>query len=186
MPYRRRSGPFKKDYTAQQLLAIALRYVGRRMRTIQEVRTYLAERQLTPNGTLVEEAVQRLIDMKALDDAAYTEAFLGSRLRYSPKSVRLLTQKLKQKGVHDDDITRGKAKLDSELGSDELALARQAIGSRSAKYSTLPYQVCGRRLGSFLVRRGFSSQTVRRLVDEYCGKNVQYGYNSPVLEAEND
>ncbi len=137
-------------------MAAALRLVSFRPRSEKEMRRALARRAVSP--ALRDEVVSRLRELGLLDDAAFASSFVESRDRSSPRSRRLLAQELRQKGV-----ARETASLSADAVDDADA-AYRAAGRRAGAMRGLAFPDFERRLGGFLLRRGFSYETTRGTV----------------------
>lgn len=140
----------------EDALASALRLVAYRPRSEQEMRGALARRRVPP--TLRDEIVSRLRQLGLLDDRAFAASFVESRDRSSPRGRRLLAQELRQKGVSREIASESTAAVD------DSDAAYRAGERRARAMAALPYQDFERRLGGFLLRRGFSYETTRATV----------------------
>jgi regulatory protein len=79
------------------VLEAAGRFLEARARSIGEVR-----RRLTSAGyraDLIDGAIERMIELGMLDDAAFAKAWVESRDRARPRGERALTQELQMRGV---------------------------------------------------------------------------------------
>ena len=140
----------------EDAMAAALRLVAFRPRSEKEMRLALARRAFTP--ALRDEVVTRLRELGLVNDTAFASAFVESRDRSSPRSRRLLAQELRQKGV-----ARETASLSADVVDDTHA-AYRAAERRASAMRGLAYPDFERRLGGFLLRRGFSYETTRGTV----------------------
>jgi len=140
----------------EDALAGALRLVAFRPRSEKEMRQALARRAVPP--ALQDETIARLRELRLLDDSAFAAAFVESRDRTSPRSRRLLAQELRQKGIP-REIAAGAPTVVNEASA-----AYRAAQRRAAALKPLPYPDFQRRLGDFLLRRGFSYDTARATV----------------------
>ncbi len=136
--------------------AAALRLVSFRPRSETEMRRALARRSVSP--ALRDEVVSRLRELGLVDDAAFALSFVASRDRRSPRSRRLLAQELRLKGV-----ARETASLSADAVDDADA-AYRAGGRKASAMRGLDFPDFERRLGGFLLRRGFSYETTRGTV----------------------
>lgn len=147
---------FAAAQAREDAMAAALRLIALRPRSEKEMRGELAGRRVT--GELQDEIMARLRELRLLDDDAFAAFFVDSRQRSSPRSRRLLTQELRQRGI-DGETARASA------GSvDNAEAAYQAACRRAGSLCALPFADFERRLGTYLLRRGFSFQTSRATV----------------------
>lgn len=148
----------------------ALRILARGPRTEREVMDRLIERGYAPDA--VERAVERLRRVSLLDDRAYLGWFVRAELFRKAQALRLLQSKLARRGLSrplvaaaeeairaDPDLAD--RALDTEEGRAEAA-ARE-VGRRLARRGADERR---RMLQSALLRRGFSWDTIRDLVQD--------------------
>src|ERR1700728_2105690 len=104
------SHPKKKPYSEDQLYEYAVGALGRRMRTVAELkrlmRTRVEEAESEYGQTLIELVIRRLKDQGYLNDAQYA-AYFSSMRRDNQKfgRMRVITD-LKVKGVHGEVIEK--------------------------------------------------------------------------------
>ena len=156
-------------------MAAALRLVAFRPRSENEMRQALTRRAIP--AALRDEVVCRLRELGLLDDRSFAASFVQSRDGSSPRSRRLLAQELRHKGVRHEIAT------ESTVGVDDGDAAYRAAERRAGAMGALPYADFERRLGSFLLRRGFSYETtrstVRRLWEELGNNSDHQGGHTP-------
>ena len=138
-------------------LASALRLLSYRPRSEREMRVRLARRGV--GLKLIAETVQRLKERGYLDDEAFARFWTETREATSPRGRRLLLQELRTQGVNADTAAAATASV-----SDEDA-AYRAAGRRLHTLRGLDYEDFRRRLGGFLVRRGFPYDVARRTTE---------------------
>lgn len=142
----------------QQARDAALHLLAYRPRSEEELRSRLARRGLPPG--VVEETIDRLREQSLLDDAAFARYWVEARQRSSPRGRGLLRRELLAKGIATETAGEAVAAV-----ADEEA-ARRAAEKKARTLRTLDYPTFRRRLGQFLLRRGFPYETARTLVDE--------------------
>lgn len=156
----------QKAITADRVRAAnetALAYLGHKARTEQEVR-----RKLSRSGydeAVIERSVDRLRELGYLDDAAYARAYVQARFRnrrYGPKRLRADLFKRGVAARHIDAV------LDELVGQEDMLEA--ARGHAEKRWPRLareadPYKR-RKKLSDYLVRRGFSYDIARRVVEE--------------------
>jgi regulatory protein len=142
----------------------ALRYLSYRPRSRFEV-----GRRLTRRGHAAparEAAIARCEELGYVDDAAFALAFVRDRLRLRPRGPRRLVSELRARGV--DPATAGEAvrEVFAEEDVSEGGLMRRLARRRLRALRRLEPDTARRRLGDWLLRRGFEPSAVRALVDE--------------------
>lgn len=161
MPFKRA----QKTYDEESLYEYAIGALGRRMRTVAELKRLMRNRvESQPNGAaLIEAVVARLKAQRYLNDTSYAESY--SRLRReNDKFGRLrVVQDLRTKGVHPDiiDVAVGGAYTDIN----EEQLAREFLRRRRLAKPEGPRQVA--RIFRALVRAGFPSRVIFRILKKW-------------------
>ena len=165
----------------QQHYDRALNFLAVRPRSVAEVRLRLRRKATPPE--ILDAIVERLLRVGYLDDAAFARYWIGERARSRPRGARLLRQELRQKGVaapvveaalsehaaeaEDQPVPGAVGAAVRELGAtDEPRAVREALGlaqRRARTYAGLDAQTYRRRLGGFLLRRGYDYEVVARV-----------------------
>jgi regulatory protein len=148
----------------RQALEAAVGLLARRPRSEREVRRRLAQRKFA--ASLVDETVDRLRELKLIDDAAFARFWAEARDRTSPRGRRLVRQELRTQGVAAEVATDATAEL-----SDAEAAYRLA-SRRMRTLESLDYQAFRARLAALLQRRGFGWETARTTI-ERCWREAE-------------
>lgn len=148
----------------QSSLKAVLNLLGHRPRSEQELRQRLRRRF---DEEMVEGAIQELKERQLLDDAAFARFWQENRITFSPRSQRMIRSELRQKGIASEIAQDAVEHLDDEES------AYRAGQKKARLCPTTEYSTFRKKLGTFLVRRGFSyevtEQTIRRLWQERVG-----------------
>jgi regulatory protein len=131
----------------------ALRFLGYRARSMQEVRANLEKHEI-PEAAIVH-TLGRLQENGLLNDSEFAQSWVENRNTFRPRSRRALAMELRHKGLADEVVQEV---LDNNL--DEDALALDAARKYARKVQKLGWQEFRLKLGGFLGRRGFSYATV--------------------------
>lgn len=137
----------------------AVKLISYRMRTEDEIRRNLDKYQVSPE--VIEGVIRRLCRSRLIDDINFAESWVENRNEFRPRSHRLLTYELRQKGIADEVIEEI---LDSTLPDEALAL--KAAQKSAHKYKDLEWIDFRRKLSGFLARRGFSYNIISPIVDQ--------------------
>ncbi len=148
-----------------QAKRIAERYVGARMRSVQEVRKRLREKEISDD--VIEETVETFLRVRLLDDTAFAEAWVRDRLRLRPRAASLLRRELRGKGVKQEIINDVLSRMIPE--EDEEDIARKLAEQYVRSHPSLERLVLKRRLSGYLQRKGFAVSIVIRVVDGVMG-----------------
>ncbi|MCQ4087256.1 regulatory protein RecX [Saccharibacillus sp. JS10] len=147
------------DNERQVAYAQAIYYLSFKARTSGEVEQKLLEKELDPQA--IEETIKRLIDEKLIDDAFYAQEWTKQRVTNKKKGKVVVKQELKRKGINPELIDEALEAIDDE---DELRSAEELAAK---KWRTTKGELWERKrkTAAFVMRRGFSSELVRRALD---------------------
>lgn len=139
----------------QQVREAALRSLGRRARTCDDLRQRLLDRGFA--APLVEETLDWLQERGLLNDELYAQerARTLQRRRWGSRAV---AQMLRQEGVAPELVRRTVAQRAAELPETELA--REVAAALNARWAELEWPRRRRRLYQHLARRGFEPETI--------------------------
>jgi regulatory protein len=133
------------------VLDAAARFLEVRPRSIDEVRRRL--RDAGYREELVQSAIDRLVDLGILDDAAFARAWVESRDRARPRGARALRDELRRKGVPGADVEAALAAREAAAqGGDAGEAAHAADEDRRASSRTSDEEAAAR----LIARRGAS------------------------------
>lgn len=135
----------------QHALDLAYCYLGRRDRTVREVRQHLELKRIEP--ATIDEVVTELARAGYLDDARYAARFAEDRRSLDAWGRERIERRLQAVGVADEHV---RAALELQDATDEREAAVDALRRR---YPTPPAspQERERALG-FLVRKGYTME----------------------------
>lgn len=160
----------------EKLLSSGFRFVSYRPRSEKEVRDFLQKKLKTwkvAGQVTVKKVMDRLVEYGHIDDAKFAAWWIEQRGTFRPKGRRVLIQELRQKGVGGEGI------LESY---NELEAAKQAIARKMPDWQQLPLLERKMKLYSFLGRRGFTSSTIHRVIDEQAQKSYNANEEKNVVE----
>jgi len=156
----------KKLYTEDELYEYAVGALGRRMRTVAELKRLLrnkVEADTEFGRTLVELIIRRLKDQGYLNDARYAAAYSSFRRDNEKFGRRRVITDLKVKGVHGDLIDQAVASTYDDV-SDE-AQARAYLRRKRLKKPADQKQTA--RIFRQLVRAGFASKSIFKILKSW-------------------
>jgi regulatory protein len=153
----------KTDDARELAYQKAMRFLGYRARSVQEVRDNLQKHEIPE--AVIDEVLKRLQETNLLNDQEFAQAWVENRNTFRPRSRRALAMELRHKGL-DDEVVQDV--LDKNV--DENALALEAARKYLRKVQKLEWQDFRQKLGGFLGRRGFSygviAPVLRQVWDE--------------------
>ena len=160
--------PFKRStrlYDEESLYEYAVGALGRRMRTVAEIKRLMRNRVGDqPHGELlVDIVVARLKQYKYLNDTTYAESYTRFR-KENEKFGRLrVTQDLKAKGVHGEIIQSAVRSAYDEVNEEQLA--REFLQRKRLTRPENEKQAA--RVFRALVRAGFPSRIIFRILKKW-------------------
>jgi regulatory protein len=149
----------RKLETENELYEYAVGALGRRMRSVAELKRLLRQRvdAATEIGqTLVELVIRKLKDQGYLNDAKYAATYSAFRRDNEKFGRRRVSTDLKMKGVHSEVLEKA---LDSVFGEvDEEKQAREYLQRKRVKKPKDQKQAA--RVFRQLMRAGFGAKTI--------------------------
>jgi regulatory protein len=143
----------------------ALRFVGVRDRTEQEVRAHLLKRGCSPGSA--DEILGRLRTWGYLDDARVALSYARGRLERDHWGPARLVREMGRRGIAPELVHETLRRLLDDV--EEISLARHAAERYLRAHPGATGERGMRRLAGFLGRRGYSGEVVSRLVRESFG-----------------
>lgn len=137
----------------------ALRLLGRRDHSTFEIKQKLSRRAFEPD--VIADALDRLAEKKYLDDQAFAVHWVNQRVNTAPRSLRLMRQELRQKGV-------GHAQIEMALADvDEQALAIACLQRKRRRWHRLKESARRLKMLAHLGSKGFSYAVSRSALEAY-------------------
>ncbi|WP_229716943.1 regulatory protein RecX [Paenibacillus aceti] len=138
----------------------ALKYLSRKPRTSFEIACRLKEKGW--GEETIAEVIERLIQERWIDDAAYAQEWAAQRVRSRGKGKAWIRHELRQKGISKPLIEEALGQVSEEAEYDSaMQLAQRKWRTTSGE--TVDKK---RKVGAFLMRRGFSGGLVSKVVRE--------------------
>ena len=161
MPFKRSS----KVYDEQMLYEYAIGALGRRMRTVAELKRLMRDRvREQPHAALlVDVVIARLKEQKYLNDTHYAESYSRYRKENEKFGRRRVVQDLKAKGVHADIIDKTVSAAYTDVNEEQLA--RQYL--RRKRLQKPADQKQAAKTFRNLLRAGFTTRTIFRILKKW-------------------
>ncbi len=152
----------KKSYhrTAKEELT---RYLGTRMRTVEESRKHLLEKEYEEDE--VAEAINRFLELGYLDDSDYCRVYCGHSFAKCRGRMRI-TNELRQRGVDSETIRNAIDDYVYEEHIDEVALARKLTERTVAGCARPVDQRMAAKVARKLEQQGYSTSIILRMLNE--------------------
>lgn len=142
--------------------AAALRLLKVRPRSERELADRLSRRGCA--AQIVRSVVEDLKEKGLLDDAKFARYYAIQRMDFKPMGRRALERELRGRGVAPELAAR--AVEEAAGGQGDFERACELARRRFERMRNLPRPVIERRLFGFLSRRGFSSESIYRVLRE--------------------
>jgi regulatory protein len=154
----------------QKLLNYAYFFLKFRPRTKKELQQYLYKKiqKLHWSQSDADKVVYHLEERHLINDEDFTKWFVEQRTILKPKSTFVLKNELLQHGVTKEIIEA----FFSEHVLDEEKLALQILIPRWQRYQSINKKERFEKAASFLLRRGFSFDIVKKTIAKLEEENV--------------
>lgn len=156
----------KKLFTEEELYEYALGALGRRMRSVAELKRLLRNRveaDTELGQTLVELIIRRLKDNGFLNDAKYATAYSSFRRDNEKYGRRRVITDLKAKGVHAEVIEKAVASAYEDVNEEKLV--RDYL--RRKRLEKPKNQKEAARVFRQLMRGGFTARTIFAILKKW-------------------
>jgi regulatory protein len=142
-------------HEARQYAFLLLSY---KARTTSELRQRLGRKGFSPD--IVSSTLQRLAELKMVDDAGFARRFTEDRITIGHKGKWRVRGELLKRGIDRKQIDAAIAEA-----PDEVAAAKEVAAKYLSRNRRLEPAVLKRRLYALLARRGFSLDTIRQAIN---------------------
>jgi regulatory protein len=140
-------------HAARQYAFLLLSY---KARTTSELTQRLTRKGFSPD--IISHTLQRLAELKMVDDAAFARRFAEDRVNIGHKGKWRVRGELLKRGIDRKQIDAAIAEA-----PDEVAAAKEVAQKYLSRNRRLESDVLKRRLYALLARRGFSPDTIRQV-----------------------
>ncbi len=153
----------QKIYDEEMLYEYAVGALGRKMRTVAELKRLMRERvkqQGEIGQLLVEVVVAKLKEQKYLNDTNYAESYSRFRKENEKFGRQRVVQDLKAKGVHGDIIEKTVGAAYQDVNEEQLA--REFLGRKRLRKPETQRDAA--KVFRTLMRAGFASKVIFRIL----------------------
>lgn len=171
--------PFKKTtrlYDADSLYEYAVEALGRRMRTVAELKRLMRQKRIAGDkDAIIDSVVSRLKDQRYLNDTQYASLYSTFRKDGDKLGQRRVETDLMAKGVHKDVIA--KTVSETYAGVNEESLARDYLRRKRIPQPSTPKrgdlasykqsQKESAKVFRTLVRAGFRTGTIVKILKNW-------------------
>ena len=157
--------PRQKLYDEASLYEYAVRALGRRMRTVAELKRLLRQKveQSELGDLLVETVIAKLKEQRYLNDTSYAATYSSLRKENDRFGRRRVISDLKQRGVHDDIIEKTVSSAYADTNEEQLA--RAFVARKRLKKPTSEKEAA--RIFRTMMRAGFGTRTIIAILKKW-------------------
>lgn len=148
----------KNKDDGERALQQALLFLSYRARSEKEIKQNLLKHEYSES--IIEQTLERLRESKLANDHQFAKTWVENRNTFRPRSKRMLTMELRQKGLDEETVTNAVADVD------ENALAYETAKKRATRFTGLERSEFRKKLSDFLARRGFPYSVVSSVVTQ--------------------
>jgi regulatory protein len=155
-----------KDYNEASLYEYAIGALGRRMRSVAELKRLMRQKvahQGELGDALIDLVIFRLKEQKYLNDSQYAAAFSSYRRDNEKFGRYRVVSDLKSRGVHGDVIEQAVTSVYGEVDEEKQARAHL----RRKRMQKPANQKQAARVFRALTRAGFSSRTIFKILKNW-------------------
>ncbi len=154
----------------EKLINAALRFVSYRPRSEKEFTDFLTKKLAkwkVSGSILIKKVIDRMRELGYVDDRVFASWWLDQRMTFKPAGRRLIAFELMRKGISRDIIDEAFLHQREEKPLfNEIDEAKKSIKKKIVLWERMPLIEQKKKLYTFLAQRGFSSDTIRKIIDE--------------------
>ena len=152
----------KRDNTICMLMDTSVKYIDRRLRSINELRDYLKNKE--EDTIIIEEVIDKLIDYKYLDDDRFTKAFIKDKLNFTNWGDYKIKNELKRLGVSEEIIYNNISNIDDNIFYERINKIIDKDISTNKIYSGLKLK---NKIYNHVLTLGYSKEKVISIINNY-------------------
>jgi regulatory protein len=134
----------------------AMLFLSYRARSEKEIRQNLRKHEIPED--VIEQTLEKLRGDGLANDDKFARIWVENRNTFRPRSRRVLTLELRQKGLDDETVQAAVADVDED------ALAYESALKRANRFKSLEWNEFRKKLSEYLARRGFSYSVIAPVV----------------------
>lgn len=153
----------KKSYN------LAIKYLGFRMRTEQEVENYLLGKDFDENTIQI--TLDKLKDYKFVNDAQYIKTYIKGKINEG-QSKNKIKYYLIKKGLEEESVI---AQLQSCYPHDlEIYHLEKQMEKAADKYNQLPYRDKVAKISQYFLQKGYQSEDIRTVSNKIISRETEF------------
>jgi len=142
----------------ERALQQAMLFLSYRARSEKEIRQNLLKHDIPAEA--IEQTLERLRENGLANDEKFARVWVENRNTFRPRSRRVLTMELRQKGLDDEAVQAAVSDVD------ENALAYESASKRAPRFKGLEWSDFRKKLSEYLARRGFPYSVIAPIVSQ--------------------
>lgn len=158
----------------------ALIYLGYRMRSTKELSQYLIDKGIEPEQ--IDLIIYRLKKEKILDDQAFADAYVSTKVKTTFKGPEQIKRELIQKGIGSDQIDQALMKYPEE---EQVELIEKWLIKQTKKTSRHSHRQAIIKMKQQLSQKGFDQSVIERAFQSIqLKKDEEHEWRSLVYQGE--
>lgn len=145
-----------------ELIDIAIKYIGVRLRSIKEIKEYLKKKE--NDEELINIATDKLIKLGYLDDDRFTKAFIKDKLQFTSMGDYKIRMELQHLGVSYEIIEDNISLIDENVLQEKIKKQIEKDIRTNKKHSGT---ILKNKIYNHLVSAGFSKEKVLSILNNY-------------------
>ena len=151
----REKKPLTPEKAEQRARNVLLHQLARGAKSKHQLRKILEQREIP--SEIAERVLERFDEVGLIDDEAFAETIVNSRLNFKGLAKSSIKRELAEKGVESFIVEAATAEITSET---EFEVAKNLAAKRYRQVAHLDKASRDRRLAGYLGRKGYSSNIV--------------------------
>ena len=156
------------DY--ERLLNYAFWLISRRRYTCFEInkklRQFLKKHKLE-GESLIENVLNRLLELKYLDDQQYAQDYVSDRIKFRPIGKFLMKKELKSKGIAPEIISA----ILNHIDVDEFGMVLELLKKKRFHVDSVSSPKEKAKVYRFLASKGFDKEIIYKAVESQYNRN---------------
>lgn len=137
----------------------ALNYLSYRMRSVKELIVYLTEKDIEAEQIHI--IVNRLKKQKILDDQAFAEAYVSTKIKTTFKGPEQIKRELIQKGIVNEQIEYALMQYEE---AEQVELIRNWLDKQAKKSTRHSHRQALLKMKQQLIQKGFGHSVIERAI----------------------
>ena len=152
----------KRDNTICMLMDTSVKYIDRRLRSINELRDYLKNKE--EDTIIIEEVIDKLIDNKYLDDDRFTKAYIKDKMAFTSKGDYKIRMELSNLGIDNGIIDNNILMIDNDMLFNKMKKIIDKDIKNNKKYNGSELR---NKIYNHLISQGYSKEKVINIINTY-------------------